>query len=326
MPGYYAGKTVLITGGTGSIGSIIAEHVLSLMPKQLRIYSRDETKQHELAEKLSGDHAYGDKIAETCIAHKQYIMEETRSVRFTINDFFDRARFLIGDVRDYERLCLAMRGVDVVFHCAAMKHVSSCEYNPFEAVQTNVGGTQNVINAAVRNKVGRVVAISTDKAVNPVNVMGATKLLAEKLITSANNWTKDGLFACIRLGNVLGSRGSLVPVVVERIRRGLPIHITDKNMTRYFVTPRDVAVKCLALGAYMTPGQVLVPQLKSARIIDVIDALVRKYGPAEIVEVGMKPGEKMHEQLKPDGPFSNEVPLMTVDEIDSMLSEPSISE
>ena len=171
MSEYYRGRRILVTGGTGSIGSVIVKTLLEAEPEVVRIMSRDETRQYEMQLEL------GDR---------------------------DDVRFLVGDIRDEQRLRRAMSGIDFVFHAAALKHVPSCEYNPFEAVQTNVGGTQNIINAALDAEVEKVIAISTDKAVNHVNVMGATKLLAEKLIVTANNWISGVKFGCVRFGNVLG--------------------------------------------------------------------------------------------------------------------------
>jgi len=192
MKNEFKGKRILVTGGTGSIGSMIVKKLLEYNPKQVRVFSRDETKQFELAQTLNA----GIKV-----------------------------NFLIGDVRDKERLNMAMENIDIVFHAAALKHVDSCERNPFEAVKTNVQGTQNIIDCAFENKVDKVIGISTDKATDPANVMGCTKLLAEKIMLATyfykgNRKTK---FCFVRFGNVLGSRGSVVPLFIRQAREGGPL-------------------------------------------------------------------------------------------------------
>ena len=209
MYDYLKGKKVLVTGGTGSIGSEIVRQVLAQSPEVVRIFSRDETK--------------------------QYYLESILGRRPDL-------RYLVGDVREKDRLRRALKDIDVVFHTAALKQVPSCEYNPFEAVKTNVFGTQNVIEAALESGVSRVIAVSTDKAINPTSTMGATKLLSERLVATANSWTSDTTFACVRFGNVLNSRGSLVPLAKSQIERGGPVTLTDEGMTR-FMMPISEAVK-----------------------------------------------------------------------------------
>ena len=272
MSDFYAGKQVLVTGGTGSIGSVIVRRLLEMKPGVVRILSRDETRQYEM------QHELGER-ADT--------------------------RYLIGDVRDEQRLKRAMEGVQIVFHAAALKHVPSCEYNPFEAVRTNVQGTQNVINAALDAKVQRVIAISTDKAVNPINVMGATKLLAEKLIVTANNWIKDVRFCCVRFGNVLGTRGSIVPTFARQIEQGGPVTITDPNMTRFMMTVTDAIDLCLEAGEMCRGGEIFTLKMPSLLVSDLVEVLVEELAPRSghdpdaIVRqlIGARPGEKKDEEL-----------------------------
>jgi UDP-N-acetylglucosamine 4,6-dehydratase len=261
----FEGKTILVTGGTGSFGRRFVEMVLAeYQPKKLIVFSRDELKQHEMRLK------YPD----------------------TGNS---PVRYFIGDVRDRDRLNRAFYGVDIVVHAAALKQVPSCEYNPFEAVQTNILGAKNVIDAAIDNGVQRVLALSTDKAVNPVNLYGATKQVAEKLFVQGNSYVGRRLtrLACVRYGNVMGSRGSVIPLFQEQRRKGV-LTITDKRMTRFWITLDQVVrfvVRCadLAMG-----GEIFVPKIPSMRITDLAEAVA----PGCRVEVtGIRPGEKLHEML-----------------------------
>jgi len=269
---FYTGKHILVTGGTGSIGSEIVRQLLAMAPAVVRVLSRDETRQYEM----------------------QHEMHHPKNVRW-----------LIGDVRSRERLKRAMEGIDVVFHAAALKHVPSCEYNPFEAVQTNVYGTQNLIEAALDARVQQVIAISTDKAVNPINVMGATKLLAEKLIVTANNWIRDVRFCCVRFGNVLGTRGSIVPTFTRMIAAGGPVTITDPKMTRFMMTISDAIELCLSAAERCEGGEVFTLKMPSLLIDDLVDVLVEelspRYGhdPDAITRqlIGARPGEKKDEEL-----------------------------
>lgn len=259
------GKTILVTGGTGSFGKQFVEMVLAEhRPKKLIVFSRDELKQHEMRQKHP----------------------DTGS---------SPVRYFIGDVRDRDRLNRAFYGVDIVVHAAALKQVPSCEYNPFEAVQTNILGAKNVIDAAIDNGVQRVLALSTDKAVNPVNLYGATKQVAEKLFVQGNSYVgrRNTRLACIRYGNVMGSRGSVIPLFQEQRRKGV-LTITDKRMTRFWITLDQVVrfvVRCadLSMG-----GEVFVPKIPSMRITDLAEAVA----PGCRVEVtGIRPGEKLHEML-----------------------------
>jgi UDP-N-acetylglucosamine 4,6-dehydratase len=257
------GKVILITGGTGSFGTKFLKTVLSEHePAAVRIYSRDELKQYNLQRELDGD---------------------------------ERVRFLIGDVRDGERLKMAMRGVDVAIHAAALKQVPACEYNPFEAVQTNIHGAENVVTAAIANDVPCTLALSTDKAVNPVNLYGATKLAAEKIITQGNAYAGDSRvrFASVRYGNVVGSRGSVIPLFKTQALEG-ELTITDEDMTRFWITLEqavEIVISCIGL---MQGGEVFVPRIPSMRVRDIADAIAPE---ATRRIVGIRPGEKIHEVL-----------------------------
>jgi UDP-N-acetylglucosamine 4,6-dehydratase len=257
------GKTILITGGTGSFGSRMVEIMLrDHDPRAVRIFSRDELKQSELQRRFADD---------------------------------TRLRYLLGDVRDLPRLTRATRGVDVIVHAAALKQVPAAEYNPFEAVQTNVIGAENVVSAAIENDVPLTLSLSTDKAVNPVNLYGATKLCAEKIVSQGNAYAADSAarFASVRYGNVVGSRGSVVPLFKAQAETGV-LTITDERMTRFWITlDQSVAFVIDCLSA-MGGGEVFVPKIPSMRIVDIADALAPD---AERRMVGIRAGEKLHEML-----------------------------
>jgi UDP-N-acetylglucosamine 4,6-dehydratase len=258
------GKTILITGGTGSFGSKLVDVLLEHhAPEAIRIFSRDELKQSELRRRLASDE--------------------------------DRMRYLIGDVRDLPRLTRAMRGVDVVVHAAALKQVPICEYNPFEAVQTNVVGAENVISAAIDNDVPLTIALSSDKAVNPVNLYGATKLCAEKIVTQGNTYSGDSVarFASVRYGNVVGSRGSVIPLFKAQALTGV-LTITDERMTRFWITLEQAVDFVLGSLDRMSGGEIFVPKIPSMRVVDMAEALAPG---AEQKIVGIRPGEKLHEVL-----------------------------
>jgi UDP-N-acetylglucosamine 4,6-dehydratase len=257
------GKTILITGGTGSFGKAFVRRVLDEHePKAVRIFSRDELKQSEL------QRVHADE---------------------------DRLRYLIGDVRDLPRLVRAMRGVDVVIHAAAMKQVPACEYNPFEAVQTNILGAENVVTAAIENDVPTVMALSTDKAVNPANLYGATKLCQEKIVVQGNAYAADSVarFACVRYGNVVGSRGSVIPIFKAQAATGV-LTITDDRMTRFWITLDQAITFVLDCLGRMGGGEVFVPKIPSMRIADMAEALAPD---AEQRVIGIRPGEKLHEAM-----------------------------
>ncbi len=259
----WTNKTILLTGGTGSFGKHFCRIMLTKYnPKAIRIYSRDELKQHNM--------------------------------RFEFNDD-ERLRFFIGDVRDAERLRRAMAGVDVVVHAAALKQVPACEYNPFEAVKTNVHGAQNVIDAAIDTGVNNVVALSTDKAVNPVNLYGATKLCSDKLFIQGNAYAggQNTRFSCVRYGNVIGSRGSVVPLFKKQRKSGV-LTVTDERMTRFWITLDQAVELVLKAFSYMEGGEIFVPRIPSMKITDLALAI----GPeCEIKSIGIRPGEKLHESL-----------------------------
>lgn len=262
------GKRILVTGGTGSFGKNFIKTVLkNYKPQKIIVYSRDELKQFEM--QMSMD-------------FQGYTQD-------------GRISYFIGDVRDYQRLCMAMENVDIVVHAAALKQVPACEYNPFEAVKTNIMGAQNVIDAALVNNVKKVVALSTDKAAAPINLYGATKLASDKLFVAANNYkgTRDIKFSVVRYGNVMGSRGSVIPFF-QKNGDNKPIPITDSRMTRFNITLEEgVAFVFMALGN-MWGGEIFVPKIPSYRIEDVAEA-VSPGCKKEVV--GIRPGEKLHEEM-----------------------------
>ncbi len=258
----WRGRSVLVTGGTGSFGSRFVERMVSTYhPRRLVVFSRDELKQSQLAARVKDP----------------------------------SLRFFIGDVRDRDRLQRAMHGVDVVIHAAALKQVPACEYNPFEAVKTNVLGANNVIEAAIDQGVERVVALSTDKAVNPVNVYGATKLCAEKMFVQGNSYA-GGLktrMAVVRYGNVVGSRGSVIPIFLDQ-RDGGELTITDERMTRFWLTLDEGVDFVVRAIERMQGGEIFVPKIPSMRVIDLARAIAPD---AALRVVGVRPGEKLHEVL-----------------------------
>jgi UDP-N-acetylglucosamine 4,6-dehydratase len=261
----FSGKTILITGGTGSFGSRFTKHLLEHHdPHAIRIFSRDELKQSEMQ-------------------RRQPFADDPR------------LRYLVGDIRDLPRLVRATRGVDVIVHAAAMKQVPACEYNPFEAVQTNVIGSENVVSAAIENDVPITMAVSTDKAVNPVNLYGATKLCQEKIVVQGNAYAADSpsRFACVRYGNVVGSRGSVVPIFKQQAAGGV-ITITDERMTRFWITLDEAVQFVIDCLGRMVGGEIFVPKIPSMRIPDMAEALAPD---AEIRIVGIRPGEKLHEVM-----------------------------
>ena len=261
------GKKILITGGTGSLGQSLTKRLLATNVDTVRILSRNESKQ------VNMESEFNDK----------------------------RLRFLIGDVRDFERLKTAFEDIDIVYHAAALKHVPVIEYNPFEAIKTNVQGSQNVIDASLSQDVERVICIGTDKAVSPLNTYGATKLLMEKLFVSANNFLNETRhrtkFLALRYGNVVGSSGSVIPKFIKMINEGKKITITDSEMTRFSITMEqalDFVIDCTING---NASEIYIPKLKSYSILDVKDALFEIFGKTDFEEIGIRPGEKLHETL-----------------------------
>jgi len=268
-------KTILITGGTGTIGNYLIEELFeNYNPKKVIVFSRDEMKQHTM------------KIQ---------------------NKYSKRLEFLIGDVRNFESLNRAFRNVDVVIHAAAMKHVPICEENPEEAVLTNILGAKNIINAAINNNVDRVFAISSDKASSPTTLYGATKFVSEKLFNHANNYTdNDGTkFSCVRLGNVLGSRGSIIPLFKEQSKKG-NLKVTDPEMTRFFMTPKQASDLILSSIEIMDGGEIFIPKLKTTRIM----SLAKRIAPDKGIDiVGIRQGEKLSEEFISDVDAKNSIEL-----------------
>ena len=264
MPSALTGSNLLITGGTGSFGKAFLSHILANeSPRRVVVYSRDELKQYEMAIKWKDD---------------------------------NRVRFFLGDVRDRERLSLAFRDVDLVVHAAALKQVDTAEYNPMEFIKTNIIGSENVIRAAVENRVSKVVALSTDKASSPVNLYGATKLAADKLFISSNNYAlaQGTTLSVVRYGNVMGSRGSVIPLFRDLASRGEPLPITDMRMTRFWITLDQASKFVVDCFDDMGGGELYVPRIPSMRIIDLARAIAPN---ADIVEMGIRPGEKLHEEM-----------------------------
>lgn len=258
------GKTVLITGGTGSLGTAMTEYLLKHnKPKRLIIFSRDELNQHLMRQKYT----------DSCL------------------------RFFIGDVRDPERLHRAFNRVDYVVHAAALKHVPACEYNPFEAIKTNILGAQNIINAAIDSGVKRVVALSTDKAANPINLYGATKLCSDKLFIAGNNYAagSETRFSVVRYGNVMASRGSVIPYFKSCREAGV-VPITDERMTRFWITLEQAVTFVLNAIKIMRGGETFVPKLPSMRITELAEAIAPG---CKIDVIGIRPGEKIHEVMIP---------------------------
>lgn len=279
-------ESILVTGGTGSFGKKFVEMMLrEYRPQRLVIFSRDELKQHEM--RTSGfDHP--------------------------------SLRYFIGDVRDAERLKRALSGVTVVVHAAALKQVPACEYNPFEAIQTNIMGGKNVIDAAIDQGVRRILALSTDKAVNPINLYGATKLCAEKVFVQANAYAgaKNTRFSCARYGNVVGSRGSVIPVFLEQRRAG-KITITDPRMTRFWLTLDQgvkFVIRCLE---QMHGGEIFVPKIPSMRLLDLAETVAPG---CKVEYIGIRPGEKLHEVL-----VSEDESRQTLETEDMYVIQPSHS-
>tara|TARA_X000001036_G_C20623198_1_gene783983 strand:+ start:26 stop:1030 length:1005 start_codon:yes stop_codon:yes gene_type:complete len=260
-------KTILVTGGTGSFGSLFIDKLVKQNQiKKIIIFSRDEVKQFHLSEKLK--------------------------------KFKNKIRFFIGDVRDYERVLTATRGVDIIVHAAALKQVPASEYNPTEAIKTNIKGAENIINACITNKVQKLIALSTDKAANPINLYGATKLVSDKLFVAANNLSgkKNTVFSVVRYGNVSGSRGSVIPIFSKIYKNNTAFTLTHKSMTRFWITLDEgveFVLNCLDL---MKGGEIFIPKIPSIKIFD----LIKSFNPKAIIKtVGIRPGEKLHEIMIP---------------------------
>lgn len=259
-----ANKSILVTGGTGSFGRRFIKNALKFPLKKIVVYSRDELKQYNMRKEYN---------------HKNL-------------------RFFIGDVRDLERLKRALDNIDIIIHAAALKQVVSSEYNPIECIKTNINGAENIINSAIDCGVKKVIALSTDKAVSPINLYGATKLCSDKLFVAANNLSgkKNTIFSVVRYGNVLGSRGSVVKLFNKLNQEKKPFTITDKRMTRFFITLNDAVnfvVKCIKK---MNGGEIFIPKIPSVKIVDIATAINQNN---KTTETGIRPGEKLHELMIP---------------------------
>jgi UDP-N-acetylglucosamine 4,6-dehydratase len=289
------GRNVLVTGGTGSFGRAFVRALLTRhKPKRLVVFSRDEQKQEDMTRELQAAHS---------------------------RETFDTLRFFIGDVRDVSRLELAMRNVDTVIHAAALKIVPTAEYNPFECILTNVHGAENVVTAAIRAKVQKVIALSTDKAVNPINLYGASKLASDKIMVAANNLAGGDppRFSVVRYGNVIGSRGSVVPLFEALVKRGAKaIPITDPRMTRFWITLDQGVNFVLSSLEMMRGAEIFVPKIPSMSIAD-LARLIAPGLPHQVV--GIRPGEKLHEVL-----ITEDDARMTVELDDRYVIRPPIPE
>jgi len=281
---YFEGKVVLITGGTGSLGKVLTRRLLSGTvgsPRKVIIFSRDEAKQHFM--------------------RVEYQQKRTVTDEVIYNNFAQLLEFRIGDIRSYASVLAAMKTADVVINAAALKQVPSCEYFPYEAVLTNIMGAENIVRAIREHDlpVKAVVGVSTDKASKPINVMGMTKSLQERVFIAANVTNPDTRFVCVRYGNVLASRGSVIPLFHEQIRSGGPVTITTEEMTR-FLLPLECAVDTIIYALeHAEPGDTFVPKMSSSRIIDVARALIGPR-PVEVTITGIRPGEKVHEIMVSD--------------------------
>lgn len=307
-------KRILITGGTGSLGKALLTGIISGQygnPAEITLFSRDEAKQFELRNRLLRDCRIADDLESTDCSQKRA----------------GKVRFIIGDIRDFNALQRAVHGQNIIFHAAAMKHVPIAEYNPWEAVQTNLTGTENLIRAATApdSIVTKVIGISTDKACNPVNVMGMTKALQEKMLIEANLRGRAA-FACVRYGNVVASRGSAVPLFKEQIQAGNPVTLTSGDMTRFLITLERAVEAVMNVLAKASPGEIWVPHLSSVRMKDLVTVMIKEiktpYCNSSVIrEIGIRPGEKIHELL-----VSQEEAPRTYSNDDYFIIRPSFPE
>jgi len=288
---YLDKKRVLITGGTGSLGKVLTQRILSGqlgIPQSVIVFSRDEAKQHEM--------------------RMEYLNRRSVTEEVMYHNFERTLQFKIGDVRDFHSIAQALTNVDIVFNAAALKQVPACEYFPYEAVRTNIEGAENIVRAIkeLRLNVETVVAISTDKACKPTNVMGMTKAIQERIFLTANIDCPKTRFVAVRYGNVLASRGSVVPLFLDQIQAGGPITLTDKKMTRFLLTLDQAVDTIFEALQFAEAGETYIPKIKAALIVDVINALVGRKK-LSITETGVRPGEKLHEVL-----ISQEESLRTI--------------
>lgn len=259
-------ETLMITGGTGSFGNTVLNRFLSTKVKEIIIFSRDEKKQEDM--------------------------------RIELNN--SKVKFYIGDVRSYDSICRAMAGVDYVFHAAALKQVPSCEFYPMEAVLTNVMGTENVLNAAIANNVKRVVLLSTDKAVYPINAMGISKAMGEKILVAKSRTVREGgpILSATRYGNVMASRGSVIPLLIEKIKAGLPLTVTDPKMTRFLMSLEDSVDLVLHAFEHGEQGDIFVQKASASTIADLVQALKELFNSEAVIKtIGTRHGEKLYESL-----------------------------
>ncbi len=283
---FFKNKSILITGGTGSFGNKAVEILLKYNPEKIIVFSRDELKQYEMRNKFPQKNL----------------------------------RFFLGDVRDLERLKFALKNVDCVIHAAALKHVPKAEYDPYEFVKTNIIGTQNLISAAISNNVKKVMLVSTDKAVSPVNLYGSTKLCAEKIIVSSNNTIghENIKFSVSRYGNVINSRGSLIPNINDKINNNKNLKLTHKDMTRFFITLEEGVLFTLKNFLRMQGGEIFIPKIKSFRINDILKFFAKKNN-LKVNVIGIREGEKIHEVL-----ISDEESKYTINFNDFYLIRPAV--
>ena len=285
LPREFKGKNILITGGTGSIGLGLAKQLIKYNPKEIRIFSNDENSIFEAKENLGENHIY---------------------------------KFMVGDVRDKDRLNLAIRNVDIVYHTAAMKHVEICEDNPFDAVKTNIVGTSNILEASIIEGIKKFVFISTDKATNPTSTLGGSKLLAERLTLGAGTYSGKGKtkFAIVRFGNVLGSRGSVFQIFQKQIRMKKPLTVTDKNMTRFIMSISDAASMILNVTKILNDGEIYILKMPSIRIEDLAKGMLHVYGlrfpdyrNTSSIKITKPRGERFHELLisKEEMPYCHDM-------------------
>jgi UDP-glucose 4-epimerase len=278
---YLDKKRILITGGTGSLGKVLTRRILSGQlgtPQSVVVFSRDEAKQHEM--------------------RMEYLNRRSVTEDVMYHNFERTLQFKIGDVRDFHSVAQALTNVDIVFNAAALKQVPACEYFPYEAVRTNIEGAENIVRAIkeLRLNIETVVAISTDKACKPTNVMGMTKAIQERIFLTANIDCPKTRFVAVRYGNVLASRGSVVPLFLDQIEAGGPITLTDKKMTRFLLTLDQAVDTVFEAMQFAEAGETYIPKIKAALIVDVVNALVGKKK-IEVKETGVRPGEKLHEVL-----------------------------
>ena len=276
-----SGKRIVVTGATGSLGKVLVRRLLSGelgRPSKIIVFSRDEAKQHSM------------RLA--------YQRRETATDEVIYHNFEELLQFQIGDVRDYHSVSAVLRNADVVFNAAALKQVPTCEYFPYEAVQTNIGGAENIVRVIRENQlpVETVVGVSTDKACKPVNVMGMTKAIQERIVIRANLDCPNTRFICVRYGNVLASRGSVIPLFHHQIRQGGPVTVTTTEMTRFLLSLEQAVDTIFAAVQYAQRGETYIPRVPSARVVDVAEVLIDDR-PIKTIISGIRPGEKVHEIL-----------------------------